>query len=126
MIKDADRYAEEDRKRRETVEQINNADAICYQGEKMLADFGDRIPVDTKSRIESAMRETREAVSKKDAALATEKAETLKKELQEAGKVLYWQTRPTAGTEPREPEVKPEQPQGRVVDAEYKEEKTGT
>ena len=97
MIKEAERYAEDDRKRRETVEQLNNADAICYQGEKMLADFGDRLPADMKSRIEAAMRETREAVSKKDAALATERAEKLKKELQEAGKVLYWQTKADCG-----------------------------
>jgi molecular chaperone DnaK len=126
MIKDAEHYAEDDRKRRETVEQLNNADAICYQGEKMLADFGEKLPVDMKSRIESAMRETREAVSKKDAALSTERAEKLKKELQEAGKVLYWQTKPTtAGT--GEGEAKAEQagstPHGRVVDAEYEEQK---
>jgi molecular chaperone DnaK len=125
MIKEAERYAEDDRRCRETVEQLNNADAICYQGEKMLADFGDRLPADMKSRIEAAMRETREAVSKKDAALATERAEKLKKELQEAGKVLYWQTKPTAGT--GEAEAKPEQPgsppHGRVVDAEYEEKK---
>jgi hypothetical protein len=45
--------------------------------------------------------------------------------LQEAGKVLYWQTKPTAGT--GEAEAKPEQPgsppHGRVVDAEYEEKK---
>jgi molecular chaperone DnaK len=125
MVKEAERYAEDDRKRRETVEQLNNADAICYQGEKMLADFGDKIPADMKSRIESAMRETRDAVLKKDATLAMERAEKLKKELQEAGKVLYWQTKPTAGTD--EGEAKREQPgsppHGRVVNAEYEEKK---
>jgi molecular chaperone DnaK len=92
----------------------------------MLVDLGDRLPADMKSRIEGAMRETREAVSKKDAALATERAEKLKKELQEAGKVLYWQTKPTAaGT--GEGEAKGEHPgsgpHSRVVDAEYEEQK---
>jgi molecular chaperone DnaK len=105
--------------------QLNNADAICYQAEKMLADFGDRLPADMKGRIEAAMRETREAVSKKDAAIATERAEKLKKELQEAGKVLYWQTKPATGT--GEGEAKAEQPgsqpHGRVVNAEYEEKK---
>jgi molecular chaperone DnaK len=127
MVKEAERYAGEDRKRRETVEQLNNADAICYQGEKMLADFGDRLPADMKSRIEAAMRETREAVSKKDAALATERAEKLKKELQEAGKVLYWQTKPTTAAGAGEGEAKRDEPgsppHGRVVDAEYEEQK---
>jgi molecular chaperone DnaK len=127
MIKEAERYAEDDRKRRETVEQLNNADAICYQGEKMLADFGDRLPAEMTSRIEGAMRETQEAVSKKDTALATERAEKLKKELQEAGKVLYWQAKQTTAAGVDEGDAKGEQtgsaPHGRVVDAEYEEKK---
>ena len=40
MIKDAERYAEADKKRREDAEKLNSADAIAYQAEKTLADFG--------------------------------------------------------------------------------------
>jgi len=88
MIKEAERYAEQDRKRREEAEKLNDADSICYQAEKTLADFGGKLPDDLRTRIESSLRDTREAQSKKDAALASQRAEALKAVLQEAGKAI--------------------------------------
>ena len=130
MMKEAERYAEQDRKRRDEVEKLNNADAVCYQAEKALADFADKVPEDLCKRIESARRETMEAVKKKDASLATEKAESLKQVLQEIGKKLYEEAAaktPHARTETGEPahEARPTSsgPRGRVVDAEFKEAK---
>jgi molecular chaperone DnaK len=137
MIKEAEQYAEADKKRREDVEKLNEADAACYQAEKMLADFSDKLTDDLKTRIETAMRETKEAFARKDAVAASEKAEALKKLLKEAGAVIYSQT-PSAGPyaetkfsggtpPPYEPsgEARPSGsgPRGKVVDAEYKEEK---
>jgi len=138
MIKEAEQYAEADKKRREEVETLNEADSACYQAEKMLADFADKLTDDLKNRIQTAMRETREAFSRKDAAAASEKAEALRKLLKEAGAVIYSQTTssgPYAETKfsgdnrppPYEPsdEARPSGsgPRGKVVDAEYKEEK---
>ena len=138
MVEEAERYAEEDRKRREEAEKLNAADATCYQAEKMLAEFGDKLTGELKGRIESLRRETKEALGKHDVAAATEKAEALRKALQEAGVVIYSQTpgagvyreakypgaesRPdvSAGGEPR---PSGSGPRGRVVDAEYKEKK---
>ena len=128
MIKEAERYAEEDRKRREVAEHLNNADAICYQAEKTLSDFGDKLVADLKSRIETAMRETRDALLKKDAPLATERVEKLKLVLQEVGKTIYAQsaqapTPPPTGSAAGGPA---ESGAGaRVVDAEYSEKKAG-
>lgn len=128
MVEEAERYAEEDRKRREQADKLNAADAICYQAERTLADFGDKIPQDKRSDIENILREAREALGKRDATLATMKAEALKDVLQEVGKALYAQA-PEGAPQPQ-PEVGPETgearatgsgPGGRVVDAEYKE-----
>jgi molecular chaperone DnaK len=128
MIKDAERFAEEDRKRRETAEKLNAADAVCYQAERTLADFAAQLSDDLKNRIDQALRETREALTKKDAALASERAETLKTVLQEVGKTIYAQA--TQAPPHRQPDVSPPTgearpagagPQGRVVDAEYEE-----
>ena len=128
MIDEAQRYAEADRKRREDAEAINAADAMCYQAEKTVADFGDKLTDDLKQRIETARRETRDAVSQKDAARAREKSEVLRKLLKEAGVVIYSQ-QPGAGVY-KEHVVTPPggEPPGRgpaahakVVDAEYKE-----
>jgi molecular chaperone DnaK len=135
MIREAEQYAEADRKRREDVDKLNEADAACYQAEKMLADFSDKLTDELKGKIQTAMRETKEAFGRKDAAAASEKAETLKKLLKEAGAVIYSQTQ-SAGpyAETRMPgdnpppyesagEARPSGsgPHGKVVDAEYKE-----
>jgi molecular chaperone DnaK len=137
MIREAEQYAEADKKRREDVEKLNEADAACYQAEKMLADFADKLTDELKGKIQTAMQETKETFSRKDAVAASEKAEALKKLLKEAGAVIYSQTQsagPYAETKfsgdtppPYESsgEARPSGsgPRGKVVDAEYKEEK---
>ena len=142
MVGDAERYAEADKKRREDAEKLNAADAACYEAEKMLANFADKLTDELKKQIETASRETKEALLRKDVLLATERAETLKKVLKEAGAVLYAQSGnapksgPYAETRWAGPEPQPNVraptgearasgsgPRGKVVDAEYKETK---
>jgi molecular chaperone DnaK len=117
MIEEAERYAEADRKRREDAETLNAADALCYEAEKTLAEFGDKLTDELKGRIEAARRETREALAAKDAAAARQRSERLGKVLREAGAVIYAQ-RPDAGGAFRETRMPPE---ARVVDADYRE-----
>jgi molecular chaperone DnaK len=116
MVDEAERYAEADRKRRADAEALNAADAMCYQAEKTLADFGDKLTDELKRRIEAARREAREALAKKDAAAAKDRTEQLAKLLKEAGAVIYAQ-RPDAGIF-RETKIPPG---ARVVDADYRE-----
>jgi molecular chaperone DnaK len=125
MIREAEQYAEADRKRREEADKLNDADSACYQAEKLLADFADRLTADLKGKIETAIRETKETLGKRDASLAAEKAEILRKLLKEAGTVIYAQTPGAYGTG-RAPDEKPGAGQAqtagaRVVDAEYRE-----
>lgn len=51
-----------DKEAKEKVEKINNADALCFQSDKNLQDYGDKIPADKKSAIESALGSLKEAV----------------------------------------------------------------
>jgi molecular chaperone DnaK len=132
MIDQAEEYAEADKKRKEEAETLNSADAVAYQAERMLADFADKLTDELKKRIEEAMKATREALAKKDAGLAKQKAEELEKVLKEAGTSIYAQT-PSASDvykETKAPgaaqaggEARPSGagPRGRVVDADYKE-----
>jgi molecular chaperone DnaK len=123
MVEEAERYAEADRKRKEDAETFNATDAMCYEAEKTVADFGDRLTAELKSRIETARREARDAIAAKNAALAREKLDALRKVLKEAGAVIYSQ-QPDAGVF-RETVVPPRpeeaRPGGRVVDAEYRD-----
>jgi molecular chaperone DnaK len=116
MIDEAERYAEADKKRREDAETLNAADSMCYQAEKTLADFGNKLTDELKGRIETARSQARDAIAKKDATLAKEKADQLGALLKEAGAVIYAQ-QPEAGVF-RETKV----PSGaKVVDADYRE-----
>ena len=130
MVQEAERYAEQDKKRREEAEKLNDADSICYQAEKTLADYGSKIAEDLRKRIDSALLETRDAVKKRDAALAAERAEKLKTMLQEVGKKLYEEAAPKGPRPPpdvgaKSGEARPSGsgPRGRVVEAEFKETK---
>jgi molecular chaperone DnaK len=91
MIEEAERFAEQDRKRREEADRLNDADAICYQGERFLKDFGDKISSEHRTRIESGIRDLRQAVSARDVPTANTRADALKHALQDAGAGLYAQ-----------------------------------
>jgi molecular chaperone DnaK len=128
MIDQAQRYAEQDQKRREEAMKLNNADSMCYQAERTLAEFGSKLSDDQRQRIETALRETREVLTKRDAMLAPQKADALKIILQEMGQALYTQA-PQPEPQPRRDvgvptgEARPAgaAPGARVVDAEYRE-----
>lgn len=136
MVREAEQFADADKKRREEAEALNEAEALCYQAEKMLADFSDKLTAELRDRVEQARRDTKEACGKRDATLAKEKAEVLRKVLKEAGVVIYAQTQPP-GTGPYQEvrydtapppnvsagaEARPSGSgsRGRVVDADYR------
>ena len=123
-IEEAEKYAEADKSRREKADKLNSADSICYQAEKMLTDFDQKIEQSIKDKINAALKETKDAIISKDAELATTKAESLSTTLQEAGASIYKQTQPEpqptieTGGEPRPTGAGPK---GKVVDAEFRE-----
>jgi molecular chaperone DnaK len=127
MIQEAERHAEEDKKRREEADKLNSADSICYEAERMLGEFAEKITADMKGKIESALRETRGAIAKRDVAAATERAEALRKLLKEAGVAIYSQ-QPGAGVYSQTPYARTDAQQDtgggeRVVDAKFRETK---
>lgn len=140
MVEDAARYADADKKRRDDAEKLNAADSTCYEAEKLLANFATKLTDELKHRIEAALRETKEALLKKEVALATERSEALKKVLKEAGAVLYTQSgqaekggpyaetrwqgptpQPDVGASGAEARPSGAGPRGKVVDAEYRD-----
>ncbi len=131
---EAEKYAEQDKKRREQADNLNAADSMCYQAEKLLAEFGDKLTDDLKGRLESGLRDTREAVNKQDAELANQRAQELEKIIKEAGVVVYSQSSEAPKSGPYAHHDAPDMsgvggkakpsgsgPRGKVVDAEYTE-----
>ncbi len=89
MVRDAEQYAEEDRKRREAAEARNNADNLLYQTDKMLSDSGEQIDAGLKARLEEAQGKVREALKGDDVDQIRSTAEDLSKVSQEVGQALY-------------------------------------
>ena len=88
-VKDAEKYAAEDAKRREEVDIRNNADQMIYQTEKLLDDMGDKVDAGTKSAVQSKIADLR---SVKDSAPADEvksKTDALQQELYKLSEQLY-------------------------------------
>ena len=67
MVKEAEQYAEEDAKRRESVEARNQGDQLVYTTEKFLADNGDKLPDDVKTEVQGDVDALKEVLAKDDA-----------------------------------------------------------
>jgi molecular chaperone DnaK len=89
MKKEAESHAEEDKKKREVVDLKNQADQIIYSTEKTLKEHGDKVPADTRSNIENAINNLKEAAKGEDADAIKKAIENLSNATQELGKKLY-------------------------------------
>ena len=81
-VKDAEKFAAEDEKRKEEVEARNNADSLIYQTEKTLKDLGDKVPKDDQKKIEDELAATKEA-------LKTNNPDTIKSATEKLQKVSF-------------------------------------
>jgi len=66
MVKDAERFADEDKKRKEEIEIKNEADAVVYSAEKSLKEHGDKISADERLKIERAISDAKETLKSND------------------------------------------------------------
>jgi len=119
MRKDAEAHAEEDRKRKELIEARNHADNTVYAAEKALRDFGEKVPAEIKSEIESKTAEVKKAAEGEDVPAIQAATEALGLVIQKIGAAVYEQQPNTpegeAGSNPN-PDAEPD-----VVDGEVKE-----
>lgn len=92
MVKDAESHAEEDRKRREEVELVNEADSMMYTVDKTLKDIGDKADQGQVNKVKEAKEELQKAVNAKDFDAIRTKKEALEKTLHELSATIYNQT----------------------------------
>ena len=93
-VKDAEMFAEEDKKRREEVDTKNNAENFAMQCERALNDFGDKVPADEKAAIEAKCNALKEAVKGNDIADIKAKNEDLQKAFNELATKVYQNASP--------------------------------
>ncbi len=89
MISDAEKYADEDRKRKEAVEIRNQADSLVYSTEKFLSENADKIPDDVKSQVETDIAEAKTALEGEDGDAIAAAAAKLGASSQSMGAAMY-------------------------------------
>ncbi|MDA4121553.1 MAG: molecular chaperone DnaK [Thaumarchaeota archaeon] len=129
MVKEAEQYAEQDKKKFEEAQQMNDADSMLYTAERTKTDLAGKITQPDIDKIDAAAKEVRQAIAAKDVEAVRSKSESLKKVLQDVGTAIYQQQQAaaaaggqqpaSAGTEQQTGPATPG-PDGNVTDAEYK------
>ncbi|MBU1932962.1 MAG: molecular chaperone DnaK [Candidatus Omnitrophica bacterium] len=134
MVKEAEKFADQDKKKKEEMEVKNQADTLAYSVEKSLKDFGDKVSQDDKLNIERKLNDLREALKGSDTEKIKKEMEELSKASHKLAEEIYKaaQAKTKAGganqgadpqPEAGQPEEEPKKKDGDddVIDAEFKE-----
>ena len=100
MVKDAQKFAAEDQKRRDRVEAHNAADNAVYTAEKTLRDLGDKVPADVKNDVEAKATALKGILESADTDELKRRAEELSQSLQRIGAAMYEQPQPGGPSTP--------------------------
>lgn len=97
MVNDAESHADEDQKKRETVEARNMAENMVYQTEKLIKEQGDKIDSAKKAEVETAVNDLKEALKSEDASEIKAKVEALNNVVQAVSSDLYAKAKEEGG-----------------------------
>jgi len=124
-VKEAEKFAEQDKKTKELIESKNEADSIIYATEKALKDYGDKITQDERLNIERAISDLKEAVKGDDRDKINKLKDELIKVSQKLGEALYkaQQQQQSANQSSGSNDASKQQKKDDVVDAEVVDEK---
>ena len=122
MVQDAEKFAEEDKKRRDSAEARNNADSLVHATQKQLDEHGGSIDDGLKSEIETALTETKAALESDDVEALKAKAQALTDLAMKMGQQIYEKEQAAASQAPADGEASGDSASDEeVVDAEFSE-----
>ena len=123
MVQDAEKFAEEDKKRRAQAETRNQADSLVHSTEKQLEEHREKISADLKTEVEGALAETKTAMEGDDLDKIEEKVKALTEVAMKMGQEIYQQEQANAAPADGEPGTgeSAETQDDDVVDAEFSE-----
>ncbi|CAA7406533.1 unnamed protein product [Spirodela intermedia] len=99
MVKEAERFAKEDKERREAIDTKNQADSVVYQTEKQLKELGEKVPAEVKEKVEGKLGELKEALAGGATTQAIKDAmAALNQEVMQIGQSLYNQPGAAGGS----------------------------
>ncbi len=118
-VKEAEQFAEEDKKRKEEVETKNNADSSAYQAEKFLTENGDKLPQEDKDSVQAAIDKLKTAIASENTEDMKAESDNLQQVLMGVSQKLYQQAGPQDGQAPDSDAD--DQGTGGTYDADYTE-----
>jgi len=121
MVRDADNFAEEDKKRREQAEARNQADSLVHATEQQIVEHGDKIEADLKAEVEAAVAETRTALEGDDLNEINAKAQDLTEKAMKMGQSIYEKEQAAAASPDGDDAEASASEDEDVVDAEFSE-----
>ena len=127
MKAEAEANAEADKKAKEEIEKINNADGMIFQSEKNLKEYGDKIPADKKANVESALKELKDAHASKNIAQIDAAMEKINNAWSAASEDMYKAQQEAAGGAQPAPDAaqgganQGQKPEDTVTDVDYEE-----
>ncbi len=89
MVEEAEKFEEEDKKKRKRIETINKADSMIYTSENTLKELGDKVSKKEKEKIEDAIQELKDAMEEEDIPLIEEKTDALSEAMSEVSTRIY-------------------------------------
>lgn len=122
-VKEAEKYAEEDKKRKEEVETRNSAESMVFQCEKALKDLGDKVSDAEKSEIQAEIDKVKETLKGTDSAAIKAASEALTQKFYSISEKMYQQANPNGSAAGFDPSQAQQQAPGaeNVYDADYRE-----
>ena len=102
LIKDAEQFAEADKKKKEEAEIRNNADSLVYTAERTKQDLTDKLSNEENAKIDAAITELKNALASNDITQIKSKSDELQKVLQEVGTKIYQQAAAEAAKQQQE------------------------
>ena len=123
-IKEAEQYAEEDKKKKEEVEVKNQAEGMLFETEKQMNELGDKVTADEKSKVDAAREDLKKAVEANDVEDIKAKIEALTQAFYPISSRIYQEAQQaqasTAGSgEQAQDSAQSAGPNGNTVDADY-------
>ncbi|MDH7973069.1 molecular chaperone DnaK [Sphingomonas sp. AR_OL41] len=120
MVRDAEQFAEDDKKRREAAEAKNNADSLIHTTERQLAENGDKVDAALKAEIEASIADAKAAVEGGEPEAMKEKAAALAQVAMKLGQAIY-EKQAASEASPGGEAAAEQAPEEDVVDAEFSE-----
>uniref|UniRef100_J3NCG0 Heat shock 70 kDa protein n=2 Tax=Oryza brachyantha TaxID=4533 RepID=J3NCG0_ORYBR len=96
MVEEADKFAQEDKEKRDAIDTKNQADSVVYQTEKQLKELGDKVPAPVKEKVDAKLNELREAIAGGSTQNMKDAMAALNEEVMQIGQAMYNQ-QPNAG-----------------------------